>query len=192
MDPSSQRGSLSPRVLVGKILLVNGLAFAAISLLLGGYTLLSQAGTASTHGTHSTTVTALLALIFAGVGLVEGLAGLALWLLPGGDSPTATLVNHYFAALETQDYASAFQDLDLSIGAPFDPALTQEEFITRAQAYDAEHGSVTGHALVGVQALPSQRVYTIKVTRWSDGSYRTRLRLAKRADEWKIVGFDRF
>ena len=189
MNPISRR-RVNPRALVGKILLFNGVVFAGISLLVGGYWLFSHIGTTSTRGNSISTVAGLLALIFAGVGLLEGLVGLLLWLLPG-DSPPATVVNQYFAALENQDYATALQYLDLSMVAPFGQIITQAEFIERAQAYDAEHGRVTDYALAGVQANPSKRVFTIKVTRWS-GAYRTQLRLAKQGDAWKIVGFDRF
>lgn len=192
MDPTVPRHSVNPRVLVGKIFVVNGGAFGAVSLLLGGITLLYQPGTASTHGPVKVPVTGLLAVIFAGVGLVEGLVGLILWLLPGGESPTAQVVNHYYAALENQDYAAAFECLDFSAGFPFGTAITQAEFVEKARAYDAEHGRVVNYVLRGVQAQPSYRVYFIKVTRVDGRAYRTRLRLAKRAGEWKIVGFDRF
>lgn len=192
MDPTVPRHSVNPRVLVGKIFVVNGAAFGAVSLLLGGITLLFQPGMASTHGPIKVPVTGLLALIFAGIGLVEGLVGLILWLLPGGESPTAQVVNRYYAALESRDYTAAFHELDLSLGAPFGPAITQDDFVAKARAYDSDHGSVVNYALVGTRVQPSFRVYIIKVMRLGDGSYRTRLRLAKRAGEWKIVGFDRF
>ena len=183
MDPTSRRRRVNPRALVGKILLFNGIVFVGISVLLGGYTLLSQ-------GNSISTVTGLLALIFAGVGLLEGLVGLLLWLLPGGDSAPATVVNQYYTALANQDYAAAFQYLDLSLVGPLGHMITQAEFIERAQAYDAEHGKITNYSLAGVQANPSRRVFTIKVTRWS-GAYRTHLRLTKQGYNWKIVGFDR-
>src|SRR5260370_40520544 len=116
MDPTSRWRRVNPRALVGKILLFNGVVFVGISLLVGGYTLFSQMGTTSTQGNSIWTVTGQLALIFAGVGLVEGVVGLVFWLLPGGDSPPAKVVNHYYAALENQEYSTAFQYLDLSLG----------------------------------------------------------------------------
>src|SRR5260370_25281629 len=140
MDPTSRRRRVNPRALVGKILLFNGVVFVGISMLLGGYTLFSQMGTTSTGGNSISTVTGLLALIFAGVGLLEGLVGLVVWLLPGGASPPANVVNHYYAALENQDYSTAFQYLDLSLGGPLGQIITQAGFIERAQACDAEHG----------------------------------------------------
>lgn len=191
MELASRRKRVNPRALVGKILLFNGIIFIVISVLIEGYALFSQAGTSSTHGNGVSTVLVLLALIFAGVGLLEALLGLLLWLLPGGDSPSSSVVNQYYTALENQDYATAFQYLDSFIGSPLGQTITQDEFIKRAQAYDAEHGRVSNYALAGVQANPSKRVYTIKVTRGS-GAYRTRLRLARQGYEWKIVGFDRF
>ena len=191
MDPTSQQRRVNPRALVGKIVLFNGVVFVGISMLVGGYTLFSQMGTTSTQGNSISTVTGQLALIFAGVGLLEVLVGLLLWLLPGGDSPPANVVNQYYAALENQDYSTAFQYLDLSMGVPLGQMITQADFIERAQAYDAEHGGITNYSLAGVRANPSKRVFTIKVTRWS-GAYRTQLRLTKQGYDWKIVGFDRF
>jgi hypothetical protein len=192
MDSTSRRRRVNPRALVGKIMLFNGVVFVAISMLLGGYTLFSHMGTTSTGGNSISMVTGLLALIFAGVGLLEGLVGLVVWLLPGGDSPPANVVNRYYAALENQDYSMAFQYLDPSMGGPLGQMITQAGFIERAQAYDAEHGRITNYSLAGVQANPSKRVFTIKVTRGSGASYRTQLRLTKQGYDWKIVGFDRF
>lgn len=192
MEPTFRRRRVNPRALVGKILLFNGVVFVGISLLVGGYRLFTQMTTISTQANSISTVTGLLTLIFAGVGLVEGLVGLMIWLLPGGDSPPADEVNHYYAALENQDYATAFQSLDLSMGAaPLGRMMTQAEFIERAQAYDAQHGKVTDYSLAGVKANPSKRVFTIKVTRRS-GAYRTQIRLTKLGNAWKIVGVDRF
>lgn len=187
---SQRRQRINPRAMVGKVLLFNAIIDIIVGVLLGAITLFSQAGTTSTHG-NGISITGLLALIFAGVGLLEGLVGLVLWLLPGGVSPAASLVNQYYAALENQDYARAFQCLDPYMGGPLGRTVTQAEFIERAQAYDAEHGRVTHYALRGVRANPSMRVYTIKVTRRS-GAYRNRLRLAGQGYNWKIVSFDRF
>jgi len=188
---STSRRKVNPRALVGKILLLNGVVFVGISLLVGGYTLFSQMSTTSTQGNSISTVTGLLALIFAGVGLLEGLMGLLLWLLPGGDSPSANVVNKYYTALENEDYSTAFHYLDLSMGSSFGQMMTQAEFIKRAQAYDAQHGKVTNYSLAGIKANPSKRLFTIKVTRKGD-TYRTQLRLMKQGYNWKIVGFDRF
>jgi len=191
MELASRRQRINPRALVGKIFLFNGIIFIVISALAGGYTLFSQAGAISTHGNGISTVTGLLALIFAGVGLLEALVGLLLWLLPSGVSPAANVVNLYYAALANQDHATAFQYLDPFLEGPLGHHLTQAEFSERVQAYDTEHGQITGYSLAGVQANPSRRVYTIKVTRGS-GAYRTRLRLTRQGFDWKIVSFDSF
>jgi len=191
LDLTSRQQRVNPRALVGKILLFNGIIFIVIGILAGGYTLVSQSGTTSTHGNGISTVAGLLALIFAGVGLLEALVGLVLWLLPGGASPAASVVNQYYAALGNQDYEAAFQYLDPFVGSPLGQTVTQAGFIERAQAYDAEHGRITSYSLAGFQANPSRRIYTIKVTRGSS-AYRTRLRLSRQGYEWKIVDFERF
>jgi hypothetical protein len=195
---SQQKGS--PRALVGKVLLINGVVFVGISLLAGAYTLFAPTSTTTTRGNSLSTAIGLLALIFALVGLLLGLVGLLLWLLPSGESPTGTVVHQFYTALEIQDYTTAFQYLDLSIGTPWGQMTrpeelvekAQAEFITKAQEYDAQYGKITHYALTGVQANPSRRLYTIKVTRLSGDSYKTRLRLMKQGYNWKIVGFDRF
>lgn len=181
MDPASRRGNVNPRALVGKILLFNGAIFVVLSALLGAYTLLTQ---------PASPVTGLLALIFAGVGLAEGAAGLLVWILPG-ESATARLVNHYYAALERQDYAAAYQDLDLALGSFFGETITESSFMQRAQAFDAEYGPVTNYRLAGVRANPGSRVFFIAVTRRA-GPYRSTLMLAQGPGGWKITSFDRF
>ncbi len=199
MDSPSPR-TVSPRTLVGKILLMNGVVFIAISLVIGAYTLYSHMSTTSSQPGTISTVTGLLALIFAIVGLILGLVGLLLWLLPGSNSPPATVVHQFYTALENQDYTTAFQCLDLFIGTPWGQMMTpddfiekaQVEFINKAQEYDAQNGKITHYSLTGVQANPSRRLYTIRVTRLSRDSYKTRLRLMKQGYNWKIVGFDRF
>ncbi len=191
MELVSRQRRVSPQALVGKIFIINGLVFIGIAVLMGGYVLISQANTTSTPGNTIATVLQLLALIFGGVGLLESLVGLLLWLLPGRASPATSVVNEYYAALQNQDYATAFQYLDPFQGRPLSQMITEAEFIERAQAYDAEHGRITGYSLAGVQINPSRRIYAIKVTR-GGSAYRTRLRLTGQGYSWKIVGFDRF
>ena len=176
-----RRGNVNPRALVGKILLFNGAIFVVMSALLAVVTLLLK---------PSLPVTGLLAGIFAGVGLLEGVAGLLVWRFPG-ESATARVVNHYYAALERQDYAAAYQNLDLSLGSFFGEKITAADFAQRAQAFDAEYGPVTNFSLAGVRANPGSRIFLIRVTR-RVGPYRTSLTLAQGAGGWKITGFDRF
>lgn len=179
--PFSRRGNVNPRALVGRILLFNGTAFLLASALLGAYTAIARA---------SVSVTGLLALIFAGIGLLEGAAGLLVWLFPGGESPTARLLNRFYGALEDQDYAAAYACLDLSAGGFFGARVSEAEFGKRAREYDAEHGPVANYGLVGVQANPGSRIFTISVTR-RGAAYRARLTLAQYGAGWKITGFDR-
>ena len=198
MYSTSQR-KISPRALVGKILLINGIVFVGISLLAGAYTLFSRMSTSTIQGNTISMVTGLLALFFAVVGLLLILVGLLLRLSPGGNSGPATVVHQFYTALEIQDYTTAFQYLDLSIGTPWGQMMApdqfmekaQAEFINKAQEHDAQNGKITHYAFTRVQASPSRRIYTIKVTRLSGDSYSTRLRLMKQGNNWKIVSFDR-
>jgi hypothetical protein len=176
-----RRGNVNPRALVGKILLINGVIFWIVSALLAAIAVFIR---------PAASVLMLLALIFVGVGLLEGAAGLLVWFFPGGESPTSRLVNRFYGALEAQDYAAAYACVDLTAGGFFGPRVTEAEFDKRAREYDAEHGPVTNYGLIGVQANPGSRIFTIRVTRRS-AAYRARLTLAQSGAGWKITSFDR-
>lgn len=181
MALDTRQRRVRPTALVGMIFIINSAVFIVVGVLLGAYVLAT-----------STPLLALklLAPIFLGVGLLELLAGLLLRLLPG-DSPTANVVNQYYAAFANMDYMTAFQYLDPSMKTPQGQPITPDWFVQSAQACDAEQGSVTGYRLSGVQANPGIRRFTIKVTR-ERGSYKNNLFLQKQGADWKIIGFDRF
>jgi len=146
-------------------------------------------------------VLGLLAVIFAGVGLLEVLVALVVWLLPEGAAGPAVVVDDFYAALMQQTYTLAWQSVDaaggtvarqLPLSAPM-TVPTAKEFIAQAQAADAAFGAITRYSLARVQASRSQRVYTLRVRRASGAAYRARLRVARRgaSSAWKIVGIDR-
>ncbi|MEO7001163.1 MAG: hypothetical protein ABI274_05160 [Ktedonobacterales bacterium] len=110
MNYPSRHGSVNPRALVGKVILINGVVFLGLALLFGVYWLFSG------HGNIVAFVLGPFALIFVGVGVLEVLTGLILRLLPGGESPAARVVNAYYSALANQGYATAFSYLDLAMG----------------------------------------------------------------------------
>jgi hypothetical protein len=188
LDSGERR--IRPKVLVGKILALIGAIFFGISLLFGGYTLFAGPGAASAQGNVLLVVTGLLALNFGGIGLLMLLAGLVLRLIPG-NSASADVVDHYYAALANQDYLTASQYLDHYMKTPQGQPITPAWFVQRAQAYDAEQGRVTDYRLSGVRANPGLRRFTLKVTRGSS-AYKNNLFLRQRGNEWKITGFDRF
>jgi hypothetical protein len=187
MTPAPQQKKFSPMALTGKVLALNGAIFVVLGALLGGYMLLSRSGVIP-GGNTLWLVTGILAAVFAGVGLLLAVVGLLLWRF-AGESPSASVVNAFYAAIANQDYTAAFQYLDP--GMQLSQGQTPAHFIQSAQAVDAAQGQVTNYALSGVQANMGMRVFTVKVTRIG-GAYRTRLRLQQQANNWKIVGFDRF
>lgn len=190
MTPASQQRRISPRALTGRILAINGAVFVVVGALIGAYMLLARLGALPGQGTAPLLVTTLLAAIFGGIGLLELLAGLVLWLIPG-DSPPANVVAQYYVALANQDYRTAFQYLDPSMGTPQGQPFTPDWFMQAAQAADSAQGRITDYALRGVKANPGNRIFTLKVTRGS-GPYRTRLSVQKQGFDWKIMNFDRF
>jgi len=190
MLPASQQRRISPRALTGGILAILGTVFVVVGALIGAYMLLARLGVLPGQGTALVLVTTLLAAIFGGIGLLELLAGLVLWLIPG-DSPPANVIAQYYAAIANQDYRTAFQYLDPYMRTPQGQPFTPDWFIQAAQAADSAQGRVTDYALSGVKANPGYRIYTIKVTRGS-GPYRTRLNVQKQGFDWKIMSFDRF
>ena len=176
-----QRGGIHPRALAGKVLLINGGAFGFAALVLAGITRLVPAGAS---------VTGLLALIFAGIGVLEALAGVVIWRWPGGESPPTRLINQFYAALERQDYTAAARYLSLAAGGPFGQMTTEAEFMRRAREADTQRGRIVTFGLLGLRSNPARRVYTIRVRR-ATGAYRVRLLVARQGAEWRIVGFDR-
>ncbi len=177
MTLALQQRKIRPMALMGKVFALMGASSLVVGALLGGYTLLVQP--ASMIG--------LVALIFAGLGLLELLVGLMLWLF-AGDSPAGNVVSSFYSALARQDYMAAFEYL--TPGMQLSQGQTPEHFIESAQAVDASQGLVTDYRLRGVQANPTQRVFTMKVTR-GGRSYRTRLYLEQQGGGWKIAGLDR-
>jgi hypothetical protein len=187
MTPASQPKKFGPAALTGKVLALNGAIFIVLAALLGGYILLFQPSTAPGRGNAFGLVAGILAVVFAGVGLALVVVGLLLWRFAGA-SPSASVVNDFFAAMQKQDYTAAFQCLDANM--QLGQGQTPAHFVESAQTIDAAQGQVTKYALSGVQANRGRRIFTVKVTRL-DGSYRTRLYVQQQGAGWKIVGLDR-
>ena len=124
-----------------------------------------------------------------GTGLVFLLLGLA-FLLFFRNTGSAAVVDHYCMALANQDYATAFQYLDLGRMTYQDDLDARTWFTRRAQAQD-EQGTITDYALKGFRLQGGIAIYTIKFIR-SNRSYTIPVTLSKRGDTWKIMGFDLF
>ena len=135
-------------------------------------------------------VNGLLSSIFAGIGLVQLLVGLFLFLF-ARNHPSADLINHYYLALDNQDYTTAFQHLNPSMKTPQGEPITQAWFIQRAQASDTAKGKVTNHTIRGFRLTSTRGNFTVKVTR-GEQSYKVHLHVLKEGDDWKINGFDLF
>jgi hypothetical protein len=102
------------------------------------------------------------------------------------------VVNDYFQHLQSQGYASAYNDLQIS-------GLTEDDFIAKAQQSDAQYGTLLSFA-VGQPTLPtnpgstpdfSQWSITVNVTR-AKSSYPVLLTVQKVGGDWKITYIDRY
>lgn len=136
-----------------------------------------------------------LSLFFGGGGLAMALVGALLFLL-AKDHPSAQLVHHYYTAIGNQDYATAFQDLSLSMKTPWGQPITQDWFIQKELKSDEVNGRVTNHTITNfcmTATTFSFRMtlasYTVKVARGEHVS-KVYPRVVREGEQWKIVGFD--
>lgn len=137
----------------------------------------------------------ILSLAFGGIGFILLLVGLFLFLR-AGNHPSAKVVHHYYTALENQDYAAAFQDLNPNIQTPDREPFTLAWFIQQEQMSKKTQGTITTHAITNfnmTSASISLRIsyasFTVKVTR-GESTYKTYPYVVREGDQWKILRFD--
>ena len=112
-------------------------------------------------------------------------------------SPAVDTVNRYYMAMESQDYATAYQFLDPNISLTFQGAsqqISQGLFTQAAQAYDTQKGKVSSYSITSTNLNSSASAgntaaITVNVTR-NSGSYDVHLQLKQEGSDWKIVSFD--
>lgn len=135
--------------------------------------------------------------IFSAAILVSGgLCGWAFYQLLSTtyhqESGAIDVVNHYFQHVQNQSYAIAYQDLQIS-------GLTQDDYITKAQASDSQNGLllsfVVGRPTVasnpGSGPDLSQWRITVDVTR-ANASFPVLLTVQNVGGSWKIIYIDRY
>lgn len=108
-------------------------------------------------------------------------------------NPATDMVNHYYTAIKSQDYATAYNDLDTS-GITFNnQSLTQSLYIQAAQVLDTQKGKVTAYSITSTNISTSNGVntasFTVNVTRNAQ-PYDVHLQLKQEGNAWKIVSID--
>ena len=111
-------------------------------------------------------------------------------------SPATDVVNHYYTAIEHQDYATAYGYIDPSITLTTQAGsqqITQDLFTQVAQGFDTAKGKVTGYSITNTSLNSNNGVSTgdfiVSVTR-NGPAYNVHLQLKQEGTDWKIVGFD--
>ena len=130
------------------------------------------------------------ALILACVG------GIVAFILGVNSSPAKVAAQHYYDAIKSRDYASAYSYLDPAMTLTIQnqsQQINQQSFTTVAQAYDTQKGRVSDYSITGVNLNTSTEKgntadITIKVTRAT--SYDVHLQLKQEGNDWKVVSFD--
>nr|BBH94549.1 hypothetical protein KTA_27480 [Thermogemmatispora argillosa] len=101
------------------------------------------------------------------------------------------LVSDYYDAIQRQDYAQAFQDLQ---PGGFHAQLTQQGFIQEANDFDKRYGPVLSYQIRSLPDLGLQQgpTYTVEVdVARRHLSYTVLLTVQQVGDSWKIIDFDR-
>jgi hypothetical protein len=117
-------------------------------------------------------------------------------ILPA-DNAERELIHHYYTALTTQDYLTAFEDLSPRMRTAEGEPITPDWFRQQEQAVEAASGNVSGHTITNWTRTAShffsfqmtQASYTVKVVRGSRSEYAYPY-LVKEDAQWKILRFD--
>ncbi len=139
----------------------------------------------------------IVASIFTVAALVScGLCGWAFYQLFNTtfqqETGATEVVNNYFQHVQNQRYTNAYQDLQIN-------GLTQDDYITKAQASDTQNGLllsfVVGQPTVGSNSGSGPDLslwrFTVDVTR-AHASYPVLLTAQNIGGSWKITYIDRY
>jgi membrane-bound ClpP family serine protease len=131
------------------------------------------------------------ALFGGGTGLVLFLVGALLFLF-AKNHPSVELLHRYFMALETQDYAAAWECLSSHMKILEGVPLTPDSFMQMQQALSRKLGAITEHKLTGGWSMiANQASFTVKVTRGENTS-KVYPYVVREGTRWKILRFDPF
>jgi hypothetical protein len=139
----------------------------------------------------------LILAIIAGILVLACAASIVAVVLAVNNSPAKTVSQQYYAAIQNQDYATAYSYLDPNIKVTYQgqtQQINQQLFTLIAQGYDQAKGKVSAYSITGVNVSSSSSDgntgnVTVNVTR-NNKSYDVHLQLQQEGNAWKIVGFD--
>ncbi len=94
----------------------------------------------------------------------------------------------YYAAIQAQDYTTAYSYLDSGLVASNGQPLTQDLYTQAAQGRDTSLGQVTTYTLAADPNDASS--ITVTVTRSQGSSYTVHLKFTFTNDSWKITSYD--
>jgi hypothetical protein len=133
--------------------------------------------------------------ILLGVVLLIIVAGIVL-IVAVINSPAKTVVQEYYAAVKSQDYARAYSYLDiqaLTLNGQQQPA-SPDVYTQVAQLIDQNNGKVTAYNITGVSLNASTSTgdtatITVDVTRGGK-TQEVQVQLKQEGSDWKIVDID--
>jgi flagellar basal body-associated protein FliL len=132
----------------------------------------------------------VVVLILACVG------GITAVILGINNSPAKAAAQHYYDAIKSRDYSTAYTYLDPAMTLTVEnqsQQITQQSFTLVAQAYDTQKGRVSDYSISGINLNSSSDMgntadITVKVT--LNTSYDAHLQLKQEGNDWKIISFD--
>ena len=139
----------------------------------------------------------LVLLGCVGCALVFGLIGKGVQQTVSKVEQTATAVSGqgaqitaqaYYAAIQAQDYTTAYSYLDSGLVASNNQPLTQDLYTQAAQGRDTSLGRVTNYSISADPNDPNS--ITVSVTRSQGSTYTVHLKFTQTSDGWKITSYD--
>src|SRR5579859_1489014 len=113
------------------------------------------------------------------------------------NSPAKAAAQHYYDAIKTQDYNTAYTYIDptmtITVGGQ-QQQISAQTFTQAAQGYDTDKGKVSTYSITNVSLNSSTNTgntaaVTVNVTR-NGSAYDVHLQLQQQGNDWKIVSFD--
>ncbi len=101
------------------------------------------------------------------------------------DDPVSVAA-HYYEAIQNQNYATAYADLDRQVMLN-GQALDEQSFVKLAQAADAQQGTLFTYGLLRQPGAGTQ--FNASLRRGAQ-AYTVHLQLQKVGDRWKITSLD--
>ena len=142
----------------------------------------------------------LLIIGVVGIVMVLVVIGLSTYIINRVTTIVTTLFNrtdvpeyvaaHYYEAMRSQDYATAFGDLDHQATLNGQP-LDEQAFIKDAADADTQHGALFSYGLMRQVGDSAQTATQFDASlRRGDQAYTVHIQLRQVGDRWKIISMD--